>query len=230
MVSAPRQGRKGGEVTRAFSIVEHEQRSPEWFAARVGRLTGSVACDMLDTIKSGAPGYKQRDLLMRLTCERLTGQPQEDGYVSAAMYRGTEKEPEAFAAYEAHTGNLVRRTGFLSHDALPVGCSLDGDVDDFTGILELKCPKSATHASYLEGKAMPAGYRPQVLHNMWVTGAQWCDFVSFDDRFPDKLRLFIVRLNRTPELQIEINAYEKAALDFLRQIDEKVSRLQALAA
>lgn len=213
-----------------FTILDAPQRSQEWHQARVGRLTGSVAGDMLDTIKGGGPGYKRRDLLARLVCERLTGQPQEDGYVNATMQRGIDKEPDAFSAYEAHTGNLVRRTGFLAADDLPVGCSLDGDVGDFAGIVELKCPKSATHLGYLESRELPASHRPQLIHNMWVTGAQWCDFVSFDDRFPEDLQLFLVRIERTPELQIEIAAYEKVALEFLAQVDAKVAALRPAVA
>ena len=213
-----------------FSIVEHEQRSPEWFKARCGRLTGSLASDMLDFLRNGGDGYKRRDLRARLVVERLTGEPQEDGYTNAVMQRGIDKEPDAFAAYEGQSGNLVRRTGFITHNSLMVGCSLDGDVDDFAGIVELKCPKSATHLSYLESKALPENHRPQVLHNMWVTGAHWCDFVSFDDRFPEALQLFVVRLERTPALQIEINGYEKLVLEFLAQIDEKVGRLSGAVA
>lgn len=210
-----------------FTIVTHEQRSPEWFAARFGRLTGSVAGDMLAALKGGGEAYQRRDLRARLVCERLTGQPQEDGYVNAVMQRGIDKEPDAFDAYEAQSGNLVRRTGFLSHDALMVGCSLDGDVENFAGIVELKCPKSATHLSYLKTNGVPPNHMPQILHNLWVTGAQWCDFVSFDDRFPDGLRLFI---QRVPRVELDILAYEKVALKFLAEVDAEVAAMAALQA
>lgn len=212
---------------RAFTIVEAPQRSAEWFAARAGRLTGSVAADMLATIKSGEAAAR-RDLRARLVVERLTGEPQEDGYVNAAMQRGIDKEPEALAAYEA-LGHLTRRTGFLRHDGLMVGCSLDADVDDFEGIVELKCPKSATHLSYLRGSGLPAQYRPQVLHNLWITGARWCDFVSFDDRFPPALRLFVVRVERDDKLEAELAAYEAAALKFLSEVELEVEQVLALA-
>jgi hypothetical protein len=212
-----------------FTIIEADQRSPEWFAARVGRLTGSVASDMLATIKSGEAAAR-RDLRTRLVVERLTGQPQEDGYINGAMQRGIDLEPAAFSAYEAETGNVVRRTGFLSHAALLVGCSLDGDVDNFTGIVEIKCPKSATHMGYLRAGELPANHRPQILHNLWVTGAQWCDFVSFDDRFPPHLQLFVARV---PRVEIEVLAYEKCALAFLSEVEaeyQSVLKLRAEAA
>ena len=103
----------------------------------------------------------------------MTGIPQDDdnGFVNAAMQRGIDMEGAAIEAYEAATGALVRRTGFISHDELAAGCSLDGDIDDCTGILEVKCPKSATHLATVRSGAVPSSYLPQITHNLWVTGA-----------------------------------------------------------
>jgi predicted phage-related endonuclease len=206
---------------RKFTICATEQRSPAWFQARTGRLTGSRAKDMLATIKSGEAAAR-RDLRVQLVVERLTGQPQEDGYINAAMQWGIDQEAHAFNAYEAATGHLVRRTGFLIGTEHLVGCSLDGDVDDFTGIVEIKCPKSATHYAYLKANAVPSDHLPQITHNLWVTGAQWCDFVSFDPRFPEGRRLFVCRV---PRNEFDILAYEKCALKFL---DEVVVECDAL--
>lgn len=198
-----------------FTICEAEQRSPEWFAARLGRLTGSRAGDMLAAIKSGEAAAR-RDYRMQLVCERLTGQLQEEVFVNAAMQRGVELEPIARDAYERRTGGFMQATGFLAHTEHLAGCSLDGHVGDFEGIVELKCPKSATHLKYLRAGVMPPEHLPQVLHNLWITGAQWCDFVSFDDRFPKHLSLFVVRV---PREEIGILAYEKCALKFLAEVE-----------
>lgn len=215
-------------MTQTFTIVEDEQRSAGWFAARVGRLTGSVAANMLDVLKDGkTPGYKRKDLLAKLVTERLTGLPQENGYTNDDMVRGIELEPAARAAYEAYSGNIVRQTGFLQHPELMAGCSLDGDVDDFTGIVELKCPKSSTHLGYLKSKGLPDNHRPQVLHNLWISGAQWCDFVSYDDRFPPHLHLSVVRVIR---VEIDVLAYAKCAEKFLAEIDAEVAALVGVAA
>jgi hypothetical protein len=200
-----------------FTIIDAAQRTLPWYAARLGRLTGSRCADMLATIKSGEAAAR-RDLRIQLVLERLTGQPQENGYVNADMQRGIDLEADAFAAYEAETGLVVRRTGFLAHTELPVGCSLDGDVDDFTGIVEIKCPKSATHYGYWKAGGLPAAHKPQILHNLWISGAQWCDFVSYDDRFGDGLRLFRVRVERN---DFDLMAYERTVKVFLAEVERE---------
>ncbi len=211
---------------RSFSVIGAEQRSVEWFAARLGRLTGSRADDMLATTQKGESA-KRRDLRLQLVCERLTGASQEESFVNAAMQRGIDCEPLAFAAYEARTGEVVSRSGFLSHLEHMAGCSLDGHVEDFAGILECKCPKTATHLGYLRaGETAPAAYVGQITHNLWITGARWCDFVSFDDRLPEALSLVVVRVQRDERA---IAAYEAKALAFLAEVDVEVEALRTLA-
>ena len=209
-------------------MIAHDvvQRSPEWFALRCGRFTASRAADMLATIKAGEAAAR-RDLRVQLVVERLTGQPQDDPYINAAMQRGIDKEADAFAAYEGLTGNLASTCGFLSHDTLRAGCSPDGLIRAGEGGLEVKCPKSATHLSYLRANTIPRDYRAQMMHALWISGAQWWDFVSFDDRFPSPLQLFYQRLERK---ETEIAAYEIAARDFLAEVDQELEAVQRLAA
>lgn len=207
-----------------FAIVNADQRSAEWFQARAGRLTGSRAADMLATIKSGEAAAR-RDYRMQLVTERLTGQPQEDGFVNAAMQRGIDLEPMAFAAYEAVTGNVAVRTGFLSHTTHLAGCSLDGHVENFAGIVELKCPKSSTHLRYLKDGGVPKDYLPQVTHNLWISGAEWCDFLSYDDRFPSELQVFYVRVLAK---DLDMAGYEASALKFLAEVDTEVNALKTI--
>lgn len=212
----------------SFVVLTTDQRSDEWRKARAGRLCASRAADMLATIKKGEAAAR-RDLRVQLVVERLTGEPQEEGFVSKDMQRGTDKEPDAFAAYEALTGQIVQKCGFLGHPELMAGCSPDGVIGTFRGLLELKCPKSATHLSYLRAGVVPSDYLPQIIHQLWITGAEWCDFGSFDDRFPPPLRLFIVRVHRE---QVDLKAYELAARMFLTEVErevEEVSRLAAVA-
>lgn len=212
----------------SFTIIDAPQRSDAWFQARLGRLTGSCAKAMLAAVKTkGEEAAARRDLRTQLVLERITGQSQDDVYINTVMQRGIDKEPEAFAAYEAITGHVVRRTGFLSHTDLMAGCSLDGDVNDLEGIVELKCPKSATHLGYLKTGTLPKEHEAQIWHNLWLTGAQWCDFLSFDDRFPPALQTFYVRIHREP---IILGAYEKSVLAFLAEVDSELTAVLALQA
>lgn len=208
----------------SFTIVEAEQRSNEWRACRIGRVTGSRACDFLKTIKSGESAAR-RDYRTQLVVERVTGVSQDDVFVSKDMQRGIDIEPLALAAYEGKTGAMVRRTGFLQHTEHLAGCSLDGDVANFKGILEIKAPRSATHFSYLRERVIPPDYEAQCRHNLWISGAEWCDFVSFDDRFPIRLQLFRVRLWRE---QARLGEYESLVLQFLREITEQVIELERM--
>lgn len=205
------------------------QRTPEWHALRLGALTGSVAADMLATIKTGEAA-KRRDLRLRLACERLTGRSAEDGYVSTEMQRGIDLEAAAIAAYEARSGRLVYRSGYLAHDMLPAGCSLDGSVGRFMGIVECKCPKMTTHLRTLQAGLVPAEHMAQITHNLWVSGAAWCDFVSYDDRFPDALQLFVARVTRQriDRQWVDCAAYELAARLFLGEVDRDVETIQRL--
>lgn len=207
-----------------MKVLTTTQRTPEWFAARLGMFTASCAADMLAQIKSGESA-KRRDLRMRLVCERLTGQPQEDTYVNAAMQRGIDKEGDAFAAYEALTGEMANTVGFLAHDTLLAGCSPDGEMGGYQGLLEVKCPKTSTHVGYIRAKGIPSDYRPQMVHALWITGAEWCDFVSFDDRLPEHLQLFVARLHRDPK---EIAAYEMAATLFLNEVQKECDEVTGL--
>lgn len=207
-----------------FTVIKAEQRTQEWFAARVGRMTGSCAKDMLATIKSGEAAAR-RDLRTRLVVERLTGQPQEDGYINADMQRGIDKEPVALAAYEALTGQMVSCTGFLSHNTAMAGCSLDGHVGDFTGILELKCPRSANHLRYLRSGVVPPEHLAQIIHNLFITNATWCDFVSFDDRFPPALQVFRVRVSID---DVDVQAYALALSLFLSEVEKELAAVKAL--
>jgi hypothetical protein len=209
---------------RNFVVSEAEQRSPEWFAARLGRLTGSRAGDMLATIKSGEAAAR-RDYRMQLICERLTGQLQEDGFINPAMQRAIDCEPLARDLYERQAGCFMQATGFLSHTQHMAGCSLDGHVGDFEGIVELKCPKSATHLKYLRAGIVPPEHLPQILHNLWITGARWADFVSFDDRFPAELQLFRIRQLRDERA---IAAYEGEALRFLDEVDRDAAAVRTM--
>lgn len=215
-----------------FTIIDAPQRSAEWFAARAGRVTGSCADKMLSKGKGSAESVTKRDLRIRLALERIGGVSLDaGGYVSADMQRGIDLEPFARAAYEAHTGVLeVRHTGFLRCDDLMIGCSLDGDIDDFRTLVSFKCPKSYTHMAYArmaEGEK-PEDYVGQMMHELLITGAQEYHFVSYDDRFqgPAAGLQFVVRTYRRD--QFDLAGYEKTLRDFLADVDREVETILTL--
>ncbi len=214
-------------MSKGFTVIDVPQRSPEWFAARLGRLTGSVAGKMLATVKTGEAAGR-RDLRVRLAVERLTNQPEDDGngFTSDAMQWGIDQEDHAFAAYEALTGNLARKTGFCRSDERMTGASLDGHLGNFDVLVSLKCPKSSTHYGYLKGDHdIPASYVPQMLHELWVTGAREYHFLSYDPRFDGKLQTFLVTVLRS---EVMIEEYAAKATSFLAEVDAEVKALQAL--
>lgn len=196
------------------------QGSPEWFAQRVGKLTASRMADVLATTKSG-PSASRKNYLAQLVAERMTGQPAES-FSNAAMAWGTEHEPLARAEYEILTDYSVEQVSFVDHPDIEwCGASPDGLVLD-GGLVEIKCPNTATHIEYLLAGKPPAKYQPQMLLQLACTGRGWCDFVSYDPRMPEEHRLFVVRFEPKRD---EILAVEQAAIEFLYEVEQTIKKL-----
>jgi putative phage-type endonuclease len=201
-----------------------DQRTEDWYAARLGKATASRFRDAIAALKSGAPAQAQRDYLTELVVERLTQAPIQR-YTTAAMNWGTEQEPAARAAYERVTKRIVEETGFVAHDTLMAGCSPDGLVD-WDGLIEIKCPfNTANHIETLLN-GMPSDHIPQVQGQMWITGREWCDFVSFDPRMPAELQLHVQRIQRDPSFIADLEA---RITSFLQQVGTQVEALRRLA-
>jgi putative phage-type endonuclease len=211
-------------VSRPFVVIDAEQRSEQWFAARAGRVTASRAADVLAKIKSGEAAAR-RNYRVQLVAERLTGQPQEDGFVSAAMQRGIDLEPAAFAAYESLTGEVAQRVGFLAHTELPIGASPDGVIGDVEGLVELKVPLAATHLAYLRAGVVPPDYVPQITHLLLVSGAAYCDFLSYGPMFPAHLQTFLVRVRRS---EVDLAGYDRELRAFLCEVDDEVRAIETM--
>ncbi len=185
-----------------------EQRSPEWFAARLGKVTASRVADLMATTKTGFAASRA-NYMAELICERLTGQPTEK-YSNAAMQWGTETEPQARAAYSFMRDVEVVETGFVLHPTIAdLGASPDGLVLD-DGLVEIKCPSTATHIETLLSETIPAKYVTQMQVQMACTGRAWCEFVSFDPRLPADLQLWskIVRRDDKAIQEIEVKTQE----------------------
>lgn len=198
-----------------------EQRSPEWYAARLGHVTASRVADIVAKTKTGY-GTSRANYMAELICERLTGM-QGASYASAAMQWGTETEPMARAAYEAKVGSLVIETGFVPHGSIPMaGASPDGLIGD-DGLVEVKCPITATHIDTLLGQSVPGRYITQMQWQMACTGRKWCDFVSYDPRMPEKMQLFIKRIDRDTAAIAEL---EGEVVNFINELDRKIAQLK----
>ena len=200
-----------------------EQRSDEWFTARCGKATGSRIADIVAKTKSGYSASRA-NYMAQLVVERMTGKVAES-FSNAAMDWGTEQEPYARAAYEAHSGVLVDEVGMVDHPTVEMsGASPDGLVGE-DGLVEIKCPTTATHIETLMEKAAPKKYIDQMQWQMACTGRKWCDFVSFDPRMPQGLQLFVKRVERDDEYIAELES-EVAA--FLQEVSDKVEKLKSL--
>ena len=182
-----------------MKVIDAVQGTPEWLAARAGRVTASMISAVL--MKPETAGF--RDYQAQLVAEILTGKPQGSDYTNVHMQYGTETEPLARSAYEAETGFSVNEVGLCIHPTIErAGASPDGLVGN-SGLTEIKCPKVATHLA--------------------CTGRDWCDFVSFRPDLPEHLQLFIVRFKRDSEKILEL---ETAVISFLSTVDAMITKLK----
>jgi len=209
--------------TRPFDIVVTEQRSADWFDARLGLVTGSKAGAVWNKTAKGLRTAEWKKYQDQLLAEALTALPNDDVFVSYEMQRGIDLEPVARRAAAKRLGVQIRETGFLASHTLRAGSSLDGDINDFEAIVEIKVPRTTTHLSYIEDKGLPDTYMGQLLHNLYISKADTIFFVSFDDRLPPHLQLCIVE-RKAKDLPLE--EYERDLLTFL---DELKTRTAALA-
>lgn len=207
-----------------FRVVDAPQRSPEWYAARLGRLTGSVAGEMLSRVKSGEAAGR-RNLRIRLVLERLTGRPQESDYVSPAMQAGLDREADAFGMFEALTGNVAVRTGFLAHTEYMAGCSLDGHLGNFDTLVSIKCRQPAAHLDFLRSGSIPAAAMAQIRHELWITGARAHEYFSWNPDFPPALQSRLVTVTRA---DAAVDEYETLALAFLKEVDTDLAAMRTV--
>ena len=244
---------------RPFTVIACDQRSPQWLAARCGRLTGSRAEDAFRTTKTGAWSAERKNLKMQLVLERLTGQPQERHVGGYQVRDGIAREPAARFAYECTTGAIVRQCGFVSDTELPIGCSPDGVLEAFEGLVSIKCGIAATHLANVmnvialrkataalhdqfavftgvavaladppvgESLIVPVDHLFQIRHELYCTGAAWCDYVSYDGSFPPTLQIAIVRVARE---DVALDQYEPLVSAFLAEVDAEYARVLELA-
>lgn len=202
--------------------IEVAQRSEQWFKDRLGKVTASRIGDILNTIRNGNWAASRKNYAAQLVTERLSPERIPEAFTNEAMQWGVDQEPHARAAYEARTGNKVTEVGFCDHPTIAMaGASPDGFVGD-DGLLEIKCPTTATHIETLLAGQIPEKHKYQMLWQMACTKRTWCDFVSFDPRLPEEMQVFLERFHGDPA---EITRIEKEVMIFNEEVDATVDAL-----
>lgn len=200
-----------------------EQRSDSWFANRLGKVTASAIYKIIARTKNGY-GADRTNYHAQLVAERLTGAKQ-DGFSNAAMQWGVDQEANAREAYAALIGECPVEIGFIDHPAIPMsGASPDGLVG-FDGLIEVKCPNTATHIATLTGAGIEKKYMLQMQWQMACTERDWCDFVSYDPRLPVEMQLHVRRVHRDHIMLSEVNTEVSA---FLAEVGATVATLTDL--
>jgi putative phage-type endonuclease len=198
------------------------QGSEEWRKMRCGKVTASRVSDVVAKTKSG-PSASRKNYMAELLVERLTGVPNE-GFRSKEMDWGKEHEPMARELYEFRRDVLIEQVDFIDHPLIPMaGASPDGLVGA-DGLTEFKCPNTATHLETILGGSIPKDYADQIQWQMACTGRKWCDFISYDPRMPEEMRLHIQRVYRD---DAKIRELEAEIRGFLIELDAKVAGVRA---
>lgn len=198
-----------------------EQRTDDWFAARMGCVTASRLSDVLAKTKSGYSASR-KNYMMELLCQRLTGKC-ESGFTNAAMQRGVDLEPIAREMYVLNQFDVeVSEVGFIVHPEIKwFGASPDGLVNS-DGLLEIKCPNTATHIDTLRTGKPKREYLLQMHAQMMCTGRKWCDFVSYDDRLPENLAYFVTRVHLDTDL---VSSIQEEVTLFLEELQTQVDKI-----
>lgn len=203
-------------------IVDVEQGTDSWHAARCGRATGSRIADIVRKTKSGVSASRNT-YMGELIAERLSG-VQESGFSTKAMDRGKEVEPKAREYYAFMHNVEVRQVGLVIHPRFPMAAASPDSIVGDAGLIEIKCPNTASHVSTLLGAPPDPDYITQMQWGLACTGLPWCDFISFDDRLPTHMQYHCTRIHRDSARILEL---ERAVSEFLAELDERVAALVA---
>ena len=202
-------------------IYDIEQGSDDWLMLRLGKLTASKFADVISKGRGKEPSKTRVSYMYQLAAEILVGEP-TTFFKNAAMQWGTDCEPQARAAYEIKHDLDVVECAFIEHSEW-CGVSPDGLVGD-NGLLEIKAPNTTTHLKYYMAGTMPEEYLAQVQGQLWVSGRDWCDFVSYDPRVRSEADYFELRVNRDDEY---IKNLEVQCGTFIDELKELLTKLGA---
>lgn len=202
-----------------------EQRSPEWFEIRKGRITSSEIYKIM-----GKEDFSEtaKTYLLEKVCEHFNGYTEPAS--GQALDWGTDLEPLAIQHYEELTGVKVEKAPFI-----PAGPFYGGSPDGLIppdGIIEVKCPfKSANHFKHglidtpAKFKKTIPNYYYQCMSNMVCAGAKWCDFISFDPRVKEGYQMFIFRLELDQEEASRMKERVLAAVEYMNSLKAEIEAM-----
>ena len=205
-----------------------EQRTDEWYQARLGKVTASRISDVLAKTKTGY-SISRQNYLVQLVTERLTGQKADSFFMNQAMQDGVDREPIARKLYEVLNDVIVTEVGFYDHPRIAMsGASPDGLLPELlvfgVGLVEIKCPIETTHTNTLMSKKVPSKYIPQIQWQMaCVPNAKFCDFISYNPNFPPEMQLFVSRVEKDLQYILEL---ETEVEQFLKEVDQAIKQLK----
>ena len=214
---------------KPFTVLNVKQGSPEWLQARSGVLTASRAYEAFRKTVKGEWRAERGNYRTELVLDRTTGIPSAPPkFVTRAMQNGVDREAKAIRVYENVHGIITRTVGFVLDNEFPIGCSPDAVVGDFEGLVQIKCPEAATHYETIAGQrsatkaAIPPEYVAQLRHEMFVTGADWIDYVSYHPAFPVKVQLLTIRVLRD---DLGLSEYANDVKAFLAEVDAECEQI-----
>lgn len=200
-----------------------EQGTQEWKDIRLGRITASRMSDVMTNGRSGGISKTSESYMVELISEKLTGK-QKDFFENDAMKWGTATEPEAREVYSVRNGFVdVEEVAFIVHDEF-IGVSPDGLVGD-CGLLEIKAPTTQTQIKRALSKDYSSDYKAQIQAQLWVSGREWCDFVSYDPRINVSASFLQQRVFRDEEY---IQEMKSKCDEFVTEMNNRMKLLGVL--
>ena len=192
---------------------------------RQADLLGKVTASNLEAVMAkgyrGQPSASRANYMSQLLVQRLSGKSKGEAFLSDAVQWGIEKEPLARAAYQVASSEIVRDGKFVDHPTIKMtGAAPDGFVGKH-GLIEIKCPNTATHLEFVDTRKIPWRYMLQMQWQMECTDREWCDYISFDPRLPKGLQLEVMRVERN---ELLIYRIEEAVVGFLYELERKEDR------
>lgn len=201
------------------------QGSPEWIAARLGKVTSAGVAAVVTKGRNGGVPVTRNSYMDDLIAERITGRPADRIFMNDAVSWGSEHEDAARSLYAFKFDVDIEQVGFIDHPTIPMaGASPDGLVSD-DGFVELKCPMTTTHVETLRRGAIPSKYLPQITWQAaCMPSRRWVDFVSYDPRVEPERQLFVTRMGID---RVEVARLEDAVREFLNELAILEERVRA---